>query len=228
MDRVYTAEQEYDGAEDGTRRSFLRRAVTVAGGAAVAGAALAPSEVGASEANPLLIARAFRDIRRHENAHVAALVKFLGRNARPSPTFQNLTQPDLQTFYKISNTLENTGTGAYNGAAPAIFNPTVLATAASIALIEARHSGFLNELLNKHITTNVFGQEQSFETPLTQAQVLKLAGPFIAGLNGGPPLSFDPVHRSNDNDIRIANFALALEYLEQNFYNINVPKFFGG
>ncbi len=74
------------------------------------------------------------------------------------------------------------------------------------------------------IFTTVYGQSQSFETPLTQAEVIDLAGPFITSLNGGPPLSYSTTP-SAQNDYAILNFALALEYLEAAFYNTNVPIF---
>ena len=121
--------------------------------------------------------------------------------------------------------LENTGCGAYLGAAPVIFSRQYLAAAGSIALVEARHAGFLNVLFNRSITADVFANEQQFEQPLTIAQVTNLAGPFIASLNGGPALTFNATP-SRANDIAILNFALTLEYLEQEFYNLNVPKFY--
>ena len=61
--------------------------------------------------------------------------------------------------------------------------------------------------------------------PLTAAQVVSLAGPFITSLNGGPPLTYSTTDLGPANDIMILNFALALEYLESTFYNINVPRF---
>jgi hypothetical protein len=217
------------GAAAGTsRRRFLGQVVAGAAAAAVAPVVLAskPSIVEAQQGggmNP--VAQAFADIRAHENAHVQFLVNALGRHARPVPTFQNLLQPNRDQFVRTSAALENTGCGAYLGAAPVIHNRGILASAGSIALIEARHAGFLNSLAGARITTNVLGVVQSFETPLTIQQVVHLASPFIRNLNGGPPLTFSPIPSAH-NDIAILNFALALEYLEAAYYNLNVPVFF--
>lgn len=166
----------------------------------------------------------FGQIQRHENAHVAFLVNALGAAARPKPTFQNLVQPNFQLFVQVAKALENTGVGAYLGAAPAILSRAYLAAAGSIGFIEARHAGWINSLVDVPITTNVYGMEQSFETPLTAAQVVTLASPFIASLNGGPPVNYSTTP-SAANDIAILNFALALEYLEAEFYNLNVANF---
>jgi hypothetical protein len=212
------------------RRSFLRRGAVAAASAL---AACAGRDALAGFANPNHLpslyqgenTREFEAIQIHENAHVKFLVEALGAMARPKPTFVDLLQPNLLTFVQTSRALENTGVGAYLGAAPIIASRAYLAAAGSIVTIEARHSGYINVLLDEIMTENVFGAVQDFETPLTQQQVVDMAGPLIISLNGGPPLAFSTTP-SFENDIAILNFALALEFLEAEFYNINVPRFF--
>jgi hypothetical protein len=209
------------------RRGFFRRG---AAAAASAMAVYAGREAFAGNPNylPSLYAgenaTEFEAIQTHENAHVSFLVEALGAAARPKPSFVNLSQPSLVAFATTAKALENTGVGAYLGAAPIIYNKDYLAAAGSILCIEARHAGYLNVLLNLVMTESVNGGAQSFEGPLTQEQVVQLAGPFVTSLNGGPPLSFSTTP-SAENDIAILNFALALEYLEASFYNTNVPIF---
>ncbi len=211
-----------------TRRNFLSQGAVLTSAAALAApAVLWPSRAEAQGFGGNQTRLNFQDIQRHENDHVRFLVDALGAAARPKPTFQGLVQSNFRAFFKVSQDLENTGVGAYLGAAPAIFSPQILAAAGSIALIEGRHAGWLNTLVNARLTENVFGEEQSFERALTPAEVRALAGPFIASLNGGPPVDYDPdpLNASPANDIAILNFALALEYLEAEFYNLNVPLF---
>lgn len=159
---------------------------------------------------------AFTEIMTDETSHVAFLMQALGTNARPKPTFQKLEQSDIMTFAQVSMALENTGVGAYLLAAPSISSKAYLAAAGSILTIEARHAGFLDVLLGMPISAN-----GAFDKPLTQAQIVQAASPFIASLNGGA----DP-SKPLTSDLDILNFALLLEYLEADFYTTNVPKFF--
>ncbi len=223
------------------RRSLLKYAA----GACAAGAAMGAVGVREAFANgsdhnsgggglPNLYrgwnSRQFNAIRNDEDTHVAFLVKALGEHARPKPTFVNLRQKNIVAFGKLAKALENTGTGAYLGALPHIASREYVAAAGSIALIEARHSGYLDVLFNLESTTNVFGEVQEFERPLTIAEVVASAGPFVVSLNdsGNFPLTFstDPADLGPANDLKILNFALALEYLEKEFYDVNVPRFF--
>ncbi len=80
----------------------------------------------------------------------------------------------------------------------------------------------MNTLLNDPIVPN----NMNFAMALTIDQVVSAVSPYVASLNGGPPLTFSTTP-SASNDIAILNFALALEYLEKTFYDLNVPYFYG-
>jgi len=242
------SELDATGSAEESRRSFLKNTGLIAGPAAAAlfmsgtAEAAKPSRTTTGnntggnstgfrlpELYPGWNARNFKEIQFDENSHVPAIENYiqhnLGGTHRPRPNFKNLAQPNIQLFAALSSVLENTGASAYLGAAPVIFSKTTLATALSIAEVEAYHSGYLNTLVNYPIVPNA----SPFAIPFTIGQVLSNASYFLVDLNGGPPLTFDPnpANASPQNDIAILNFALALEYLEQEYYNINVPNFFG-
>ena len=159
---------------------------------------------------------AFTEIMNDENAHVTFLTGALKTAARPKPTFKGIEQADIMAFANVSKALENTGVGAYLLAAPFIASKDYLAAAGSILTIEARHAGFIDVLLGQPISPN-----GAFDKTISQADIVAAASPFIGGLNGGG----DPAAPLM-NDVDILNFALLLEYLEAEFYNVNVPKFF--
>ena len=164
---------------------------------------------------------AFKDIRSHEQDHVYKLLGALGSKARPKPTFKGLNTTSLSQFLTLSRTFEITGVGAYLGALPYITNKDYVAFAGSIALVEARHAGFLDYFTGKDLTLQAKdGKASAVDRPLTIQEVVAGVSPFIASLNGGPAASFTP-----GDDISIVNFALLLEYLESEFYNINVSKY---
>lgn len=216
-----------------SRRSMLRRSAGVAavaaplallaacGGTSAAGRS--PATATGSGAVTLASLKdvgankdAFTEIQMDEQQHVQFLQGALKSAARPKPTFQNLEQPDVMSFAKVSMALENVGVGAYLMAAPAISSKAILAAAGTILTIEARHAGFVDVLLGSPISAN-----GAFDKPMTQADIVAAASPFIASLNGGASPS-----GALKSDTDILNFALLLEYLEAEFYSTNVPKFF--
>jgi rubrerythrin len=110
-----------------------------------------------------------------EAAHVAALKKVLGRKAVAKPTFDfgnAVTDPD--TFQATAFTLENTGVGAYLGQAGKIKTPAILAAAASILTVEARHAGAIATIINTNQLSGPKGivPNGPFDKPLSMKTVL--------------------------------------------------------
>jgi len=208
------------------RRSFLVRSLIT--GAVAVPAVLLPAQPAAAAGLQSVPFSAFlfpfrrllTEIRDHENDHVEFLVDALGSAARPKPTFKGLTQRSYSAFLRLTQTLENTGVSAYLGAAPFISNPDFLAAAGSILSVEARHAGAVNLGLEDPVVPD----DASFDSPLTAAEVAAAVAPFVQSLNGGPELTYSTTP-SAANDIAILNFALALEYLEAEFYNLNASRY---
>lgn len=216
-----------------SRRSFLGRGLAAAAVPATILAASASASAGTKkpplpEYYPGQTQRNFVEIQTDEYTHVnilIAAIESLGGTPRPLPTFKGLSISNPQTFLQTAVALENTGVHAYFGAAGAIFNPNVLAVAASIAFVEAYHSGFLNTLANKPLIPGGL----TYATPFTVDQVVNAASPFIVSLNdnGQFPATFSSTP-SPANDLAILNFALLLEFLEAEFYFYSVPRVFPG
>jgi hypothetical protein len=111
-----------------------------------------------------------------ESQHVQALtaaIKQLGGKPIAKPTFV-FPVTNEKTFLALASVLENTGVGAYNGAAPSLKSKQVLAEAGEIVQIEARHAAAVDLLIGKSPTPN-----GAFDASLTKAQVLAKASPLI-------------------------------------------------
>lgn len=205
-----------------SRRRFL-------GGTAAATAAgllvAAPRDAQAATSLPQLYVgqnRAiFQTFLSDENTHTNFLIGLVGAASRPKPIFRNLVAVNVKQFVARAFTFENTTARAYTAAAPFINNLNFLSAAIRIALVEASHASYVNALSNLPLVPG----HVAFEPPMQQAEVIQNMSPFIASLNGGPTPAYD-LARSDANDLNILNFVLLLEYLESEFYNINVPRFF--
>jgi rubrerythrin len=117
-------------------------------------------------------------IRDHELAHVETLTQVitdLGGEPVAEATYNfGDAYASAAAFLATAMALENTGVSAYDGAGQYIDDPDLLTAAGSIVAVEARHASYLN-LLNGEIPF-----PEAFETPLSQDEVLAIAGPFIA------------------------------------------------
>ena len=111
----------------------------------------------------------------HEADHAKALSQLitqLGSKPQPAPKAKfGLT--DQASFLKLAVQLEDTGVGAYNGAAPAVKTADLLATFGGIAQTEARHSAAVRA------AAGMDPSPQAFEKPLTTAEVNSAVQPFI-------------------------------------------------
>lgn len=111
-----------------------------------------------------------------EAQHVAALtgaIRELGGTPVKKPEFV-FPVTNEKTFLALASTLENTGVGAYNGAAPSLKSKRVLTVAGSIVQVEARHAASIGLLIGASPTPH-----GAFDPPLTKSQVLAAAGPLI-------------------------------------------------
>lgn len=112
-----------------------------------------------------------------EAAHVVALkalIPKIGGSPIASPIFNfDSALKNEATFLSVSQMLEDTGVGAYDGAAPQIQSAEVLGAAGAIVQIEARHAAAVR--LKR-------GQDpfpSAFNTALTKQQVLERAMPLV-------------------------------------------------
>lgn len=110
-----------------------------------------------------------------EDQHVAALtmaIKGAGGKPVASPTF-SFPFSDEAGFLKLAQAFEDTGVGAYDGAAPQITSKDILASAGSIVQVEARHAAAIR------LANGQPPAPAAFDKALSKPQVLKAVQPFI-------------------------------------------------
>ncbi|MDX6649235.1 MAG: hypothetical protein QOJ97_1186 [Solirubrobacteraceae bacterium] len=118
------------------------------------------------------LAKQFGD---EESQHVDALiatVRKLGGKPAAKPQFA-FPDKDERSFLKLAQTLEDTGVGAYNGAAPLIKSKEVLGAAGSIVQIEARHAAAIR------LRNGAMPAPDGFDKPLAKGKVLAAVKPLI-------------------------------------------------
>jgi len=118
------------------------------------------------------------EIAAHEAAHVETLTKVVSSlGGQPvAEAKYNFGYKDAKGFLATAQALEDTGVGAYTGAAQYLMDsPDLLTAALTIHGVEARHASYL-AVLN---SANPF--PAAFNKALTKDEVLKIATPFITG-----------------------------------------------
>ena len=210
-----------------SRRSFLKNAALATGAsAAILAGTSDASAAGTTQTLPYQsdsnwVRNHIVNVIKNEQSHITALITELGAFARPAPTFTNITVTTLEQYVMTGAMFCATGAGAYLGAAPYIMNSFLAAQAASIGQVELAQSAYLYSLLDQPFLPG----GSPYAVALTLPEVVEKASPYIASLNGGPQPGFTTTP-SFQNDIAIFNTALILEYLENEFYSMNYPKFF--
>jgi rubrerythrin len=120
-----------------------------------------------------------REIRDHEHEHQRILTDTLGQlgiRTSPTPKFNFGDAFSSQSrFLAVSQSLEDTGVAAYNGAAPMVFDPHLLEVVGQIVQIEARHAAVVADLRGQPIAPG------AFERGLKIDEVAQRVKPYVVG-----------------------------------------------
>jgi rubrerythrin len=105
-------------------------------------------------------------IAQNETEHVQSLtqsLQLLGAKPDPAPQVKLPALGGQDDVLRVAIQLEDTGVGAYNGAATKIQSSDLLQVAASIAGVEARHAGALREFAGQFPSAAPFDKVLSGE-----------------------------------------------------------------
>jgi rubrerythrin len=122
------------------------------------------------------VKKALQEIAAHEDAHAGQLKQTLdqlGATASPAPKTRFPSLGGQRQVLDVAIQLEETGVGAYNGAAPLIESPDLLIAAGSIVQVEARHAAALRELAGRDPAP------AAFDRALSQSEVQSRVNPFV-------------------------------------------------
>jgi len=169
-----------------------------------------------------------RTVGAHEAAHVDAIAETVAALGG-TPVEEGEYAFGYETpseFFAVAQALENTGVAAYAGAAPQVVDNEVLASAAGIHSVEARHASFLNRINSDNPYPATVDDAMSID------EVLDVAGGFIT--SEVDPSRYDigddrPTHdrkaEDDTDDLAVLNYALTLEHLENAFYREGLETF---
>ncbi len=117
-----------------------------------------------------------RDIKNHEVVHREFFQAALGAAAIPALAvdFSSVNFGSRASVLGVAAALEDTGVGAYNGAAAFLRSGDYLGVAGKIVSVEARHAAAIRDVAGRNFAPRAFDQALTFE------QVFRRAGPFIA------------------------------------------------
>jgi hypothetical protein len=109
----------------------------------------------------------------HEATHVATIQGVLGSLAVPKPTFdfQGTTATE-DKFAVTALALETTGVAAYLGQGANVKSNTVLADAAAILAVEARHMAWISDIIGGGGKPTP--SPSAFSVPLTMSEILAI------------------------------------------------------
>jgi hypothetical protein len=235
MDKPVPANGSTDARGDQpgpSRRSFLTRAAGVSALVVPTLTLITSRKSRAAGPQKLrgLAAELINEVMSDEDQHVPIIQGLLDDPDNPLPVpirqppnfnMKRLVMPNLQAFLETASAFENTGSGLYHGA---LLNVTqtqeYFPIAAGLAAVESRHASWLNSLLGESLVPDF----APVEAPIPQTTVLSRVAEFVTDPRSTFP-SFDTTVVTDANNFFILDFVLFLEYIESEFYDLNVPRF---